>query len=93
MARKATDLSAILGDAVTKAADQPEANQPASATSPSGGRNPQTKSVTMYTSPAGLKRLKGIALEGDTKVNTILREALDQWLQANGHGGIDTIES
>ena len=97
MAKKPTSLDAIMSSAVANAApvenSEAETSQPVTIpVAQSSGRSPQTKSITMYTSPQGLKKLKGIALEGDTKVNSIVREALDKWLRENGHGGLEAIE-
>ena len=63
MAKKPTSLDAIMSSAVANAApvenSEAETSQPVTIpVAQSSGRSPQTKSITMYTSPQGLKKLK-----------------------------------
>ena len=86
MAEKTNTLEAAL------AAQSDSTPQPSPAPV-SGRKADRAKSLTTYTSIEGQRHMKRLAMDNDTTVAQIVREAVDGWLKANGHAPLSDFES
>lgn len=88
MARKPPSYAAVELDPIAPASPPIER---AAGETPKRGRPPAGRTlkeaaapVMLYLHPSGLKALKRYALDQNTKVHTLLLEAVEAWFQSHG---------